>query len=53
MANNSASFLMGKKTETKELFAGKNIRFAKQGILPDKRISHWIVDVAVDWAEGL
>jgi len=53
MANTSASFMMDKKTETKKLFANKNIRFAKMGILPDKRISEWIVEIAVGWAEGL
>ncbi|GBE27808.1 sirohydrochlorin cobaltochelatase [bacterium BMS3Bbin03] len=53
MANSSASLRMGKKTETKKLFADKNIRFAKRGILPDKRISEWAVDRAIEWAEGL
>jgi len=53
MANTSASFMMGKKTETKKLFADKNILFAKRGILPDKRISEWIVEIAIEWVEGL
>ncbi len=53
MANTSASFMMGKKSETKKLFADKKIRFAKRGILPDKRISEWIVDTAIDWVDGL
>jgi len=53
MANTSASFMKGEKTETKKLFADKNIRFAKRGILPDKRISAWIADIAIDWVEGL
>jgi len=53
MANNSVSFMMGQKTETKELFTGKNICFAKRGILPDKRISEWIVDLAAKWANNL
>jgi len=53
MAYTSASFMMGKKTETKRLFADKNIRFAKRGILPDKRISEWIVDMSIEWVEGL
>ncbi len=53
MANTSASFMMGKKTETKKLFANKNIRFAKRGILPDKRISEWISEIAIEWVEGL
>ena len=53
MANTSVSFMMGKKTETSKLFADKNISFSKRGILPDKRISEWIVDVAIEWVEGL
>ena len=53
MASTSALFMMGKKTETKKLFADKNILFAKRGILPDKRISEWIVKVAMEWVEGL
>ena len=53
MANTSASFMMDKKTETKKLFANKNIRFAKRGILPDKRISEWISEIAIEWVEGL
>ncbi len=53
MATHSVSFMMGKKTATKDLFAGKNIHFAKRGILPDKRISQWIVDVATEWVNGL
>jgi len=52
MATNSASFMMGRKTETKALFADKNVRFAKKGILPDKRISGWIVDIAIEWTEN-
>ncbi|MHA1414564.1 MAG: sirohydrochlorin chelatase, partial [Promethearchaeota archaeon] len=53
MASTSALFMMGKKTETKKLFADKNILFAKRGILPDKRISEWIVEIAIEWVEGL
>ena len=49
MANNSASFFMGEKQETKELFKDKNIVFAKRGLLPDKRIAEWIVERAVEW----
>ncbi len=49
MENNSASFFMGKKQETKELFKDKNIVFAKKGILPDRRIAEWIVKRALEW----
>ena len=53
MANTSASFFMGRKTETKDMFTDEDIRFAQRGILPDKRISEWIVDLAIEWLEGL
>jgi len=49
IANTSTSFIMDKKIETKELFADKNVRFANRGILPDKRISEWIVNTALEW----
>ena len=52
MANTSAFIMMGQKMETKKMFAGKNIHFAKKGILPDKRIAEWIVNVASEWLEG-
>ena len=51
MATNSALFMMGQKIETKELFADKNIHFAKKGILPNRQVSEWIVDVAIEWVE--
>ena len=52
MATNSALFMMGKKIETENLFADKNIHFAKNGILPNKQISEWIVDIALEWVEN-
>ena len=52
MATNSALFMMGKKIETEKLFADKNIHFAKNGILPNKQISEWIVDIALEWVEN-
>ena len=52
MATNSTLFMMGQKIETEELFADKNIHFAQKGILPNKRISEWIVDVAIEWVEN-
>ena len=53
MANTSAFFMMGQKIETKKMFADKNIHFAKKGLLPDKRISEWLVDIALEWSEVL
>ena len=32
---------------------GKNLVFAKQGLLPDRRISRWIVERAMEYAGGL
>ncbi len=52
MAQNSILDIGGIKIESKKIFAGKNIHFSKRGLLPDKRISAWIVDRALEWAEG-
>ena len=49
IAMNSASFFMGKKQNTKNLFEGKNIVFSKKGLLPDKRISKWITERSIEW----
>ncbi len=50
MAETSAPLsMMGFSMDTKKLFKGKNIIFAQDGLLPDKRISEWIVDRAIEW----
>lgn len=49
MANTSGFVMMGRTIETNKMFEGKNIYFAKEGLLPDKRISEWIVDIAIQW----
>ncbi len=49
MANNSGYLMMGHPVETKKMFEGKNIYFSENGLLPDKRISQWIVDRALEW----
>jgi len=52
MAETSAPHvMMGFSMDTKKLFEGKNIVFAKDGLLPDTRISQWIVDRAKEWLE--
>ncbi|KPK99675.1 MAG: hypothetical protein AMJ91_06915 [candidate division Zixibacteria bacterium SM23_73_3] len=53
MAQNSILDVGEMKIESKEIFAGKKIHFSKQSILPDKRISEWIVDRALEWAERM
>jgi hypothetical protein len=49
MSENSGTIMMGRTMESKKLFEGKNIVFDSTGILPDTRITEWIVDRAVDW----
>lgn len=53
MAQNSILHIGGIKMESKKMFAGKNIHFSKRGLLPDKRISKWIVNRAMNWAQSL
>jgi hypothetical protein len=49
MANNSGYLMMGHTIKTNKMFEGKNIYFAEDGLLPDKRITEWIVDRAIEW----
>ncbi len=50
MAETSAPLeMMGFRMDTKRFFEGKNIVFAQDGLLPDTRISEWIVDRAEEW----
>ena len=53
MANNSSLSIGRMKMESKEILKDYNIKFAKQGILPDRRISEWIVEKALEWAGSL
>lgn len=53
MAENSGFIMMGRTIESKKMFEGKNIVFAEDGLLPDKRIAEWIVDRAVEWLKNL
>ena len=52
MAENSGFIMMGRTIESKKMFEGKNIVFAENGLLPDKRIAEWIVDRAVEWLKN-
>ena len=49
MANTSGYLMMGRTMETNKMFEGKNIYFAEDGLLPDKRVTEWIVDRGIHW----
>lgn len=50
MAETSAPLsMMGFSMDTKKLLEGKNIVFAQDGLLPDVRITKWIVNRTVEW----
>jgi cobalamin biosynthesis Co2+ chelatase CbiK len=49
MASTSGYLTMGRTIETNKLFKGKNIYFTENGLLPDKRITEWIVDRTIHW----
>ena len=49
MANTSGYLMMGHTMETNKMFEGKNIYFAEDGLLPDKRVTEWIVDRGIHW----
>lgn len=51
MANNSSLSIGMMKMDSAEVLKDKNIEFSKRGLLPDKRISEWIVGKALKWAE--
>jgi len=53
MAQNSTLDCGKMKIASRELFSDKNVHFAERGLLPDGRISDWIVDRALEWVEGL
>ncbi len=43
--------MMGFSMDTKKFFEGKNIVFAQDGLLPDARVTQWIVERAAEWLE--
>ena len=49
MASSPVFNFMGKQTNVKNLFSGKNIVFSPTGLLPDIRVAKWIVDMANSW----
>jgi hypothetical protein len=46
-------FLKSIKEENKKIFKDKHIYFSKHPILPDRRVSQWIVDRAMEWLNTL
>lgn len=53
MAQNSFLKTGMMEIKSEQILTDKNIHFTKQGLLPDERISKWIVDRAMEWVEGL
>ena len=53
MANNSVLSIGRMKMESKEILEGYTIVFADKGLLPDQRISQWIVEKGLEWAAEL
>ncbi len=49
MAENTGIIMMRQTFESKKMFEGKNIVFANTGLLPDRRITEWITDRAIEW----
>ncbi len=50
MSQNSALDFRKMKFTAEDALRGKNILFAKRGLLPDSRVSMWLVEQALDWA---
>lgn len=49
MAENSGIVMMGKTLESKKMIEGENIVFVSTGLLPNKKITEWIVDRVIEW----
>jgi cobalamin biosynthesis Co2+ chelatase CbiK len=49
MAKTSGYFMNEHTTKINNLFEGKNIYFAKEGLLPNQRITQWIVNKSIHW----
>jgi len=49
MAENSGIVMMGKTLESEKMIEGENIVFDRTGLLPNKKITEWIVDRVVEW----
>jgi hypothetical protein len=35
-----------------EALRGSDVRYATRGLLPDPRISEWVVERAMEWVDG-
>ncbi len=53
MAQNTILHLGEMKMGGGKIFAGRNIHFARRGLLPDKRIPEWIVNRSLEWVRSL
>lgn len=49
IAKNSGIVMMGKTLESEKMIEGENIVFDRTGLLPNKKITEWIVDRVVEW----
>ncbi|MDD2245576.1 MAG: CbiX/SirB N-terminal domain-containing protein [Proteiniphilum sp.] len=49
MPQRSGIMMMGRSVESKEMLKGKNIVYSNKGLLPNAKITGWIVDRAVEW----
>ena len=53
LAMNSSASIGRVQIRGAEMFSDGNVRFASQGLLPDKRISRWVVERAYEWLDIL
>lgn len=49
IAKNSGIVMMGKTLESEKMIEGENIVFDRTGLLPNKKITEWIVDRVIEW----
>ena len=53
MAESSSVSIGMMNMETRRMLDGKDVHFAERSLLPDERISRWIVARALEWTESL
>jgi hypothetical protein len=51
MANNAELNAGMMRFGTNDIIGDKDVRFAERGILPDARVSEWIIERADEWVE--
>lgn len=52
MAHNSVLSMGRMQVESREALKDYNIIYAERGLLPDPRVSQWIIEKALEWVEG-